>query len=348
MTARNKLGVILGVVLVLAALYYWFFVPHSSDLVLIGTVDANQVVVSAKIPGRIERLAVDEGSPVKAGDLVAELDTAELSAQLASVQAKVSETRATEESTRGTTSSDVLNAQARAQAARSDLNEAQAQLERVRTDNVRIVALAREGVASQQQMDQSNAEMKAAQAHVQAAQDAVRSADAEVKAAIARTHQSRAAQSTVAASRAQAEEAATRLGYAKVLSPVTGTVSVRVARQGEVIMAGEPIVTVVDYTQTWVRAAIPETFADHIAIGDTLTVRLPSGIEIPGKVILKQAEADFATQRDVSRSKRDIKAIGLKLLIENPGGRYTPGMTAEVLVPKAKLEGKTEAKAESR
>lgn len=344
MSARNKLGVVLGVVLVLAALYYWFFVPHSSDLVLIGTVDANQVVVSAKISGRIERLAVDEGSPVKVGDLVAELDTAELSAQLASMQAKVSETRATEELTKGTTSSDVVNAQARAQAARSDLNEASANTERVRTDNVRIVALANEGVASQQQMDQSNADLKAAQARVQAAQDAVRSADAEVKAAIARTHQSRAAQSTVVATRAQAQEAATRLGYTRVVSPVTGTVSVRVARQGEVIMAGEPIVTVVDYTQTWVRASIPETFADHIAIGDTLTVRLPSGTEVPGKVILKQAEADFATQRDVSRMKRDIKAIGLKLLIENPGGRFTPGMTAEVLVPKSKLEAKPESK----
>jgi hypothetical protein len=57
-------------------------------------------------------------------------------------------------------------------------------------------------------------------------------------------------------------------------------------------------------------------------------------------VILKQAEADFATQRDVSRSKRDIKAIGLKLSIANPGGKFTPGMTAEVVIPKAKLESK--------
>jgi HlyD family secretion protein len=339
-SARNKLGMILGVVLVLAALYYWLFVPHSSDLVLVGTVDANQVVVSAKIPGRIERLAVDEGSAVKVGDLVAELDTAELSAQVQAATARVAETRATEQLTRGTTSSEVVNAQARAQAARSDLAEAQAQLERVRTDNVRIVALAKEGVASQQQKDQSEAEMKAAQARVSAAQDAVRAADAAVKTAVARTHQSQAAQSTVAATRAQASEAETRLGYTRVVSPVTGTVSVRVARQGEVVMAGAPIVTVVDYTQTWVRAAVPETYADRIQIGDTLTVRLPSGAEIPGKVILKQAEADFATQRDVSRSKRDIKAIGLKLLIENPAGRYTPGMTAEVLVPKAKLEAK--------
>jgi multidrug resistance efflux pump len=339
-SARNRFGIILGVVLVLSAAYYFLTTSLSGDLVLIGTVDANQVVVSAKIPGRIERLAVDEGTAVKAGDLVAELDTAELSAQAQAAQARVAETRATERLTKGTTTSDVVNAQARAQAARSDLSEAQAQLERVRTDNVRIVALAREGVASQQQKDQSEAEMKAAQARVAAAQDAVRAADAEVTAAIARTHQQGAAQSNVAATRAQAQEAAARLGYTRVVSPVTGTVSVRVARQGEVLMAGAPIVTIVDYSQTWVRAAIPETYADRIQLGDTLPVRLPSGACIDGKVILKQAEADFATQRDVSRSKRDIKAIGLKLLIENPGGKYTPGMTAEVLIPKSRLESK--------
>jgi multidrug resistance efflux pump len=337
---RNKFAILLGILLVLAALYYFFFVPHSSDLVLIGTVDANQVVVSPKIAGRIERLAVDEGTPVKAGDLIAELDTAELNAQAQAAQAKVAETRATEMLTQGTTSSDVVNARAKAQAARSDKNEAQAQFDRVQTDHKRIVALAAAGVASQQQKDQIDADLRAAQARVKAAQDAVTSADAEVKAAIARTHQQRAAQSDVAATVAQAQEAETRLGYTRVVAPVTGTVSVRVSRQGEVVMAGEPIVTIVDYTDTWVRVSIPETEADHIQIGDVLKVQLPSGVEVPGKVILKQAEADFATQRDVSRSKRDIKAIGLKLSIDNPGGRYTPGMTAQVLIPKSKLESK--------
>jgi HlyD family secretion protein len=354
LSARNKFGIILAVLLVLAGAYYFFFLPHSSDLVLIGTVDANQVVVSAKIAGRVERLAVDEGTAVKTGDLIAELDTAELNAQaqaagaqLASLNAQVAQTRATEASTKGTTSSDVANAQAKAQAARSQLNEAVADLDRVQTDHVRIVALAKEGVASQQQKDQSDAELRAAQAHVKAAQDNVGSADAEVKAAEARMHQQSAAQNTVASTVAQAQSAAaqeaeakTRLGYTRVISPVTGTISVRVARQGEVVMAGEPIVTVVDYSDTWVRAAVPETYADHIAIGDVFKVRMPSGVETDGKVIVKQAEADFATQRDVSRSKRDIKAIGLKLAIANPGGRFTTGMTAEVLIPQSKLESK--------
>jgi hypothetical protein len=64
---------------------------------------------------------------------------------------------------------------------------------------------------------------------------------------------------------------------------------------------------------------------------------MPSGGTIQGKIINKAAEADFATQRDVSSRKRDIKTIQLKLLIDNPGEKYVPGMTAEVYIPKDRL-----------
>jgi len=90
---------------------------------------------------------------------------------------------------------------------------------------------------------------------------------------------------------------------------------------------------------TWVRAAIPETYSDHIGIGDTLRVRLPGGTISSGKVFFKSPEADFATQRDVSRSKRDIRTIVLKVRLDNPKGAYVPGMTAEVLVSPQQLKG---------
>ena len=102
---------------------------------------------------------------------------------------------------------------------------------------------------------------------------------------------------------------------------------------------GQPIVTIVDLSDTWVRAAVPETYADHIGLGDTLRVRLPGGTITSGKVFFKAAEADFATQRDVSRRKRDIKTIVLKVRLENPNGAYMPGMTAEVLISPDQMKG---------
>jgi HlyD family secretion protein len=110
-----------------------------------------------------------------------------------------------------------------------------------------------------------------------------------------------------------------------------------VAREGEVVAPGAPIVTIIDLGETWVRAPLPETYADKIGIGDELKVRMPGGDIVTGKVITKGVEADFATQRDVSRRKRDIKTVQLKLSISNPNRAFVPGMTAIVLVPKSKL-----------
>ena len=94
-----------------------------------------------------------------------------------------------------------------------------------------------------------------------------------------------------------------------------------------------------DLSDTWVRAAIPETYADHIGLGDNLRVQLPGGTITQGKVFFKSAEADFATQRDVSRRKRDIKTIVLKVRLDNPKGAYVPGMTADVLVSPGQIKG---------
>jgi HlyD family secretion protein len=350
---RNRFFAFLGLLLLIAAAYYFFSSDHSSDLVLVGTVDANQVVVSPKISGRIERLAVDEGTEVKVGDTIAVLDAQELTADrqaaealLSSLRHQVSQTRATEEQTAGETSSGVVNAQARLRAAQSTLLQAKADLLRIEGDTRRNVALAAQGVASQQLADQSAAQLQAQQAFVRAAEDQSHAAQADLETAQAHTRLTQVAQSTVASTqaqqlnaKAQLEAAETRLGYTKITAPVNGIVTVRAAREGEVVNLGQPIVIITDLGDTWVRAAVPETQADHIALGDQLNARLPSGEIVPGKIIFKAPEADFATQRDVNRRKRDIKAIALKLAVANSNKTMVPGMTAEILVPWSKVAG---------
>jgi HlyD family secretion protein len=346
MSARNRFLILLGIIFVIAASYYYFSTDHSRDLVLIGTVDANQVIVSAQVEGRIQKLLVDEGTPVKAGDLIAVLDPSELQTQeaaatatIASLQHKVAEMQHTEQSTSGSTTSDVANAEAKVSSAKAQLLQAQAALDRTESDSRRTIELAKAGIDSDQERVQAETNLQAAQATVQAQRDLVTAAQADLKSAIARTNQANAAKSTVASTEAdlknaiaQKNQAAVRLGYTNVYAPVTGTVSVRAARQGEVVNIGAPIVTIVDLTDTWARAAIPETYADHIGYGDILRVRLPGGTVTQGKVFFKGVEGDFATQRDVSRMKRDIRTIVLKVRLDNPKGAYVPGMTAEVLV----------------
>ena len=353
MNARNKFFIVLAIIFAGALAFYYFSTPRGSDLDLVGTVDANQVIVSPQTEGRISKLLVDEGTQVKQGDLIAVLDPSELEAQaraaaamIDSLRSQVAATQATSAATKGSTTSSVANAQAQLESARAQLLQAEATLQRVESDSRRTIELAKQGVSSDQDRVQAEANLKAQQAVVTAAQQQVSAAQAELDSAIANTHQASAAQSTVASTRgqllnaeAQLKQAEVRLGYTKIYAPVTGTVSVRAAREGEYLNPGQPIVTIVDYTDTWVRTAIPETQADHIGIGDVLRIKLPGGTVTKGKVFFKSAEADFATQRDVSRTKRDIKTIVLKVRLDNPKDAYVPGMTADVLVSPAQLRG---------
>jgi multidrug resistance efflux pump len=225
------------------------------------------------------------------------------------------------------------------------LLQAEAMLQRTDSDSRRMIELAKQGVASEQDRVQAESSLKAQQATVQSLKDQVSAADADLNTALANIHQAHAAASTVQSTRgqlanaeAQLKEAEVRLGYTKIYAPLNGTVSVRAAREGEVLTAGQPIVTLVDLSDTWVRAAIPETESDNIGLGDTLRIRLPGGTVTSGKVFFKAPEADFATQRDVSRRKRDIRTIVLKVRLDNPKGAYVPGMTAEVLVSPDQLK----------
>jgi multidrug resistance efflux pump len=77
-----------------ATLYFFFSTERSRGLVIEGIVDANQVVVTPKVQGRLERLAVDEGSKVRAGELITRLDTAELAAEVEADRAGVENMRA--------------------------------------------------------------------------------------------------------------------------------------------------------------------------------------------------------------------------------------------------------------
>jgi len=349
--ARNRVFLILGLLTVGSLIWYFVTVRPTTDLQLIGTVDANEVVVSAKIPGRIQTLTVDEGQDVKAGQLIAIIESDDLDAArkaalatAASQNFKLGETVETERQTQGETSSATVNAQAMVKSAQASLAQAQANYDHQQADTSRTVALAQQGIMSQQAKDDAATSLQAAKSAVDTAREKVAAAEASLRQARAHEMLTVVAARTVDSTRGEVEnaralvdQAKVQLGYAQVFAPVSGKVNVRAARQGEVVSAGAAIVTITDLTQTWIYAPLPETQADAVQLGDSLRVVMPSGATLQGKVINKSAEADFATQRDVSARKRDIKTIQLKLLIDNPGDRFVPGMTAEVYIPKSKL-----------
>lgn len=142
-----------------------------------------------------------------------------------------------------------------------------------------------------------------------------------------------AASAQVDAAHAQMNKANVQLNYTEVHAPMDAIVDVRAAREGEVVNMGQGIVTLINEDDLWVRADVEETYIDSIHIGDKMKVRLPSGAEREGTVFYRGIDADYATQRDVSRTKRDIKTFEVRLRCDNSDRSLAVGMTAYVVLP---------------
>jgi HlyD family secretion protein len=384
-----KRVILLLAVVAIGVAIWWIERPRPQTLVLTGTVDGNEVVVSSKITGRIVTLAVDDGQWVKAGDLIAVLDQDELRADQGAAGHAVAQARANAQQAAAQTvllentlptkvrqaEAQVEQAQSQLQQSEAQVGQAQAQLKQAQAqvdqthaavakaqDNYnRIAPLVKRDinppqdlVAAQADLDSAKANEDAAKASALAAQRAVAAAEAgtgamqrsvaAARAALAdaqqqerqvavQKEQTAAMRAAAAQAESSAAAAEARFGQTRILAPTSGIVTLRAARQGEVVNPGNPIVTLFDLSSTWVNADVEETYADLIPMGQKLTVRLPSGAELSGPVIYKAVEADFATQRDVSRTKRDIKTVAIRVRVPNPQGRLALGMTAWVMLP---------------
>lgn len=346
MTGRKFIAVF--VVIFLAALgIYWFSTPSGREIPLTGVVDGNEVIVSPQITGRLVALTVDEGSAVKKGDLIGQLDSKELEASwaaakanVASLEAQVREANHNYTWTDDQTDASLKQAQATLTSTKAQLDQAQANLWRDEIDYQRMQKLFDSGVESAQDRDHAEATLKASQANVKSLEETVSAEQAGMEVAKANRKQVDVRQSEVATTIAQLEQARaaaveteTQLGYTKIYAPIGGIVSVRVAKQGEVVSQGSPIVVIVDVAHLWVRADVEESYIDSVRFGQTMHVRLPSGDVLQGQVFFKGVENDFATQRDVSRTKRDIKTFAIKVSLPSDDDRLFTGMTATVLLP---------------
>ncbi len=327
-SSMKKIRIVVLVLLLLLLAAGVYVATHRPDgnIILTGIVTTDEVIVSSEIQGRLAHLMVGEGDPVTNGELLALIQP---QAQLADL--------AFYSSSHAQTTADLAQARADARQSQADLTQAQANLAQARADAenarlnfLRIGQLYTNNVESVQAFDQARTAYDSARARVDSFAAQVDSARARVESARARVD---SAGKQIQAAAAQTQKANVFLDYTRIFAPTNGIVDTRVALPGEVVNPGQPILTLIDQDDLWVRADVEESYIDRIHLGDVLTVRLPSGDTRPGTVFYRSVDADFATQRDVSRTKRDIRTFEIRLRCDNQDRSLAVGMTAYVAFP---------------
>jgi HlyD family secretion protein len=344
---KRKVIVIVAAVLLAAAAARFLLFRSSGTLLLTGIVATDSVIVSPEIQGRLDQLLVREGDGVKAGQLLGTIHAAEWEEDLSYYEnserqaaAMVAQADADLKYQDGLTESQIRQAEANLAAVRAQVAAAESDLEKSRLNYTREEALHQSGAESAQAFDDartgyasSRAQLDALRKQAVAAEAAVDVAKANRNQVAARRAALQGGNDVLAASGAQRAKAKTRLDYTEIRSPIDGIVDVRAARQGEVVSPGQPVVTLVNPDDLWVRIDVEESYIDRVHLGEKMTVRLPSGAERTGTVFYRAVDADYATQRDVSRTKRDIKTFEIRLRCDNRDRSLALGMTAYVSLP---------------
>lgn len=345
--ASRKRTVILGALVIIIAAVV--ILTRPGPLVLTGIVTTNDVVVSPQVSAQLSKLLVKEGDKVEAGQLLATLSPDELRADRAfaaqSEQGLGDQVQVSEAALRyqeQQTAEQIKQAQANLATTVAQQQEAAANLAIAKLSLTRSEAMLKAGAISNQDLDQARTNATVATARVDATAKQVESARAALSLAQSAAEQIAvrrggllAAQRGKAAANAQTTKADVRLAYSEIRAPIAGIVDVAAARAGEIVNPGQPILTLINPDDLWVRADVEESYIGAIKLGDSLTVRLPSGDEKRGAVFFRGVDAGFATQRDVSRTKRDIKTFEIRIRLDNKDRRLATGMTAYVVLPKS-------------
>ncbi len=344
---KRAIRLLLLLAIVGAGGIYWYRSSRPVPLVLTGIVTTNDVIVSPQITGRIAQLLVKEGDMVKANQLVAVLEPGELQQEQAfytasaeGASSQVQESAAALRYQEQQVGSQISQAEATLASLQSQQMAADAELENARLNFDRAEQMTKQGVIAAEQLDQARTTYQVAQSkiaslgkQIDAQRSTVALARTNAEQVAIRRSQLQSNQNQQAAAAAQRAKAGVRLAYTELHTPIDSVVDVVAARLGEVVIPGQPVITLINPDDLWVRANVEETYIDRVRIGDTFTVRLPSGEERQGTVFYRGVEAAYATQRDVSRTKRDIKTFEIRLRIDNRDRRLAVGMTAYVILP---------------
>jgi HlyD family secretion protein len=248
-----------------------------------GRIEATQVDVSSKYAGRLSEVTVEEGSSVTQGQVIAKLTSPEYEAQLRAAKA------------------DVQKANNALAAAEAEITSRQSALEFAKSDFERGQELIKTGFITKQVFEQRK-----------------RNFDSAVAAVQSFTSQRDQALSQIANSEAEVDRVQSIIDDLTLVSPRIGRVQYQLARAGEVVAAGAPIVTILDLTDVYMTVFLPAADAGRLAVGDEARIILdpvPDYV-IPAKVSFVAADAQFTPKTVETTDERAKLMFRIKLKID--------------------------------
>ncbi len=269
----------------------------------------DQSNVMSKISAPVERVLVNRGDHVRAGQLLAVLENRDLSAAVGESRGQFEQAQAAYQTTTGAT---VPEDRTKAQ---TDVQSTAQALEAARRLYENRVALVKEGALAQKLADDAKVAMVQAQSAYETAQRHL-----EALNQVGQKAQIAAAQAQMDSAQAHLHSAEAMLSYSRIVSPIAGVVSDRPVYPGEIAGAGSAVATIVNIAEIVARANIPVREAGAVRVGRPATITAAEGT-VGGKVAVVSPAVDPSTT-----------TVEVWVRAANPGERLKPGGTAHIAI----------------
>ena len=238
-------------------------------------VDGSIVPVIAKVSGYVKAVKVDENQRVSAGDMIVQLDDAEYAVRLAQADAELSAASfvAGGKGQDGQAEAQIRSAASQGQVVQAQIQAARAAQAKASADLNRMKELVVKQIVSRQQLDAAQSAFEQATATVAATERQANTAAAQLNNA---EIGSKFALARLAGAKATRDNAALQLSYTSVTAPLAGSVSRKQVEVGQLVQAGQPLLTLVSDSAVWVTANFKETQMSHLRVGQLATLEIDS------------------------------------------------------------------------
>lgn len=324
MKKKSLITIIIIIAIVSFITYTFVIILQKEPLILQGEVEATQIKISSKVPGRVQKIEVKKGQQVNAGDFIFSIESPEIDAKLAeAVAARSAAYAQKQKADNGAQQEDI-------EAAYSTYIKAEAAASFAEKTFQRIENLFNEGVVPEQQRDEAETKMKAAQQTANAAKAIWQKAKKG-----ARPEDKDAAEALVARADAAIAQVESYLDETTIKSISKGEVSGINAEEGELVSTGFPVVTLVNLDDIWISFYIREDLLQHFTIGSVIQASIPGlGNQLYNfKITYTSPAGDFAKWTATKTSGEfDLKSFLVEARPVNSIDGLRPGMTAVLTI----------------
>ena len=321
-------------------------------LELSGTVESTQIDCNAEVSGKVIKLEKEEGSPVKAGDVIAVLDSGmqELAVKQQEAVVKLKQARL-DELKAGTRPEQLEQAEAAAKSAELAVKNAQTGVDSAQTgydywldkyNNVK--ALYASGSSSENDLLDAKYKLDTSKQQLEVSQKQLKSSQAQLQSAQAQLAllEKGSTSQTIQGAEADLEQSVAMLDQAKLLlskyqvkAPAGGTLLIRSADIGDMVNAGTNIGTVSDLSDLWIRVYIQQKYLKSVSLGQELDLNIQGlgGKAAKGKITYISDEAEYTPKNVETDDAKENTVFKVKIKIQNLADGLKPGMTVNAIIP---------------